>query len=112
MFHLNIISLSAFLFQGQLHEAEEKLRQSYHCLQKLCVSLAFRPLHFSVTHIAHRLGDLHEDTDLARRCLARCLRVQSRESEAREVERVKSWSKRLHGGGAAADAKHKRDDTK
>jgi hypothetical protein len=112
MFHLNIISLSASLSQGQLHEAEEKLRQSYNCLQKLCVSVSFRPLRVSVTHFAHRLGDLHEDTDLARQCLARCLRVQSRESEAREVERVKSWSKRLHGGGAAADAKHKRDDTK
>jgi hypothetical protein len=61
---------------------------------------------------AHRLGDCHEETEATRRLLARNLRLQFREDEASSVERVNSWSKRLHGGGGggAADTKHQRDD--
>ena len=68
------------------------------------------PSSMCLTRISYRYGDIHEETDMARTFLARNLRAQCRDREASEIERVKSWSKRLHGLGGSTDTKRKRDD--
>jgi hypothetical protein len=74
------------------------------------VRLQVVPSSMCLTRISYRYGDIHEETSIARNFLARNLRAQRRDSEASDIERVKSWSKRLHGLGGSTDTKRKRDD--
>jgi hypothetical protein len=58
-----------------------------------------------------RVGNSHEETHLARQLLARNLRLQSRENEAQEIEKVRSWSKYATSVGDGSAIKRHRDDS-
>lgn len=77
---------------GLYQEAEQKLRLSYESFKKL-------------------VGNSHEETDLARQFLARNLRLQNRENEAKDIERVRSWSKYVNSIGCSSAVKRNRDDS-
>jgi hypothetical protein len=65
----------------------------------------------SSVHSQHRFGDSHEETSSARSCLARNLRLQLRDDEADDVERVRSWSKIMPSCGSDPQFKRKREES-
>jgi hypothetical protein len=66
---------------------------------------------FFVPYGIHRVGNSHEETDSARQLLARNLRLQSREDEAKDIERVRSWSKYMTSNSGGPAIKRNRDDS-
>ena len=86
------------------------MRLSYESFRKLYVPIVIHPI-VCVRYDTRRLGDSHVETDSARELLARNLRLQLREDEAKEIERVRSWSKYITSCGFGSATKRNRDDS-
>ena len=86
------------------------MRLSYDSFRKLYVPIVIHPI-VCVRYDTRRLGDSHLETDSARKLLARNLRLQLREDEAKEIERVRSWSKYITSCGFGSATKRNRDDS-